>query len=439
MIATPRSHYEEIDWLDYVQGDTEGHFREDLEAHLAVCATCRPIVKSLERLARSLPVALHLVENETEPAPNEPILAMALERAGRDRSEGDTLEKTLLIAFDGRLAPPAGFRWSPELLEEAHSLCRALLRTDVGTAARILRHAFAFLDRADAPVSPFLRASLRTSFAFIRMTEGAVDEALDILAEVRSVLENDAPVPEIEIAFWHYIRSAALRNASRLEESLLEIRASRALYEVLEDSNRLARCRQAEAVLLSELGSPDMAIGVYEELISETSPGDDVALHARLMTNYGTDLVRSGRLSEAKATYARALDLLKIAGLQKVAFRVRAGLAEIAEREGRLEDALALKIALRTDFKSNSIVWEEVYQELGIAELLIKLGRVSEAAAICRALVPLTERHGFALEAAKALEYLGEAERELDLARLGRVVQFVRRLESGEDARWSAA
>jgi hypothetical protein len=119
--------------------------------------------------------------------------------------------------------------------------------------------------------------------------------------------------------------------------------------------------------------------------------------------------------------------------------RVREGLSKIAVQENRLEEALAMKISLRPDFKALSILWEEVNLELEIAELYLKLGRSQEAASICRSILPSLEGASLPQEGAKALAYLVEAERELDVERLGRVRQFLRRLENSEDVQWSAA
>jgi tetratricopeptide (TPR) repeat protein len=443
MNATPRSHFEEIDWLDYVQGETEGRFREDLAAHLAVCAECGLTVKSLGRLARSLPVALTLVRDSGEVADpvaaNEAVIAAALaeDRWRADGAEGR--EEAILAVFAKDCPSPFPFRWTAPLLEAAHPLCRALLRTDLAKAGRILRSALAPAEASLVHGVSGLEACLRASFAYVRMYEGAVEESLRILDEVRPVLEADLPVPEIELAYWHYVRAAALRNLSRSEDALLEIRASRALYEVLEDPDRLARCRQVEAILVSELGNPDSSIAIYRELIAETSPGRDAQLHAQLLTNYGADLARAGRSKEARAIYARALDLLEKTGLGEQAFRIRAGLARIAEQEGKREEALAMKIAMRADVRLIAIPWEEIIHELEIARLYLELGREAQAAEICRALLPRAQELGFEKETANALAYLEEAEREIDLARLDRVVRFARRRQAGEDIRWSAA
>jgi hypothetical protein len=146
-----------------------------------------------------------------------------------------------------------------------------------------------------------------------------------------------------------------------------------------------------------------------------------------------------GLLDEARRIYVRASALLKSTGEERRLFRVRCGLASIAEAEGRLEEALAIRMALRPEFRALSIPWEEVQTELDIAALLVKLDRGAEAAAICRDLLPRIEALGFEREAARAVSCLAEAENEVDLARIGRVRDFLRRLENGEPVRWSAA
>lgn len=438
MNATPRPHFEEIDWFDYVQGDLDAAAVRDLDAHLGGCAPCRQTVREYERLARAVPAAIHLVADDRAPGNRESrnavvFAAAAAAAAGaRERIDpADARLRTILAAFEETGLAPA---WDAELVEEAGALCRDLLRTDVPLAGRILRSALAHpgLDRGIA-------ASLSATLAYVLRVEGALDSALETLDRVRGDLGSGSAVLEIELGFWHYVRATVLYSLRRLEEGLAEIRASREIYEMLEDGDRMVRSGQSEAVLLSDLGRLDEALALYRRLVDHPPAGESPSARAVLLTNYGADLVRAGRLSEARSVYARAIELLTRTGQSKSLMRVREGLSNIAMRENRLEEALAIKIALRPDFRALSIPSEDVVHELGIAELYIRLGRASDAAAICRDLLPRAEDAKLHREAAKALSYLVEAERELDLERLGRVRQFIRRLDNGEDLRWSAA
>ena len=67
MNATPRVHFEEIDWLDYVQDELEPDAKKELSAHHAECVRCQETVASLERLSRAIPTALHLVDDAPDP------------------------------------------------------------------------------------------------------------------------------------------------------------------------------------------------------------------------------------------------------------------------------------------------------------------------------------------------------------------------------------
>ncbi len=440
MNATPRPHHEEIDWLDYVQDGIAADARFALDAHLSGCASCRETVASMERLSRALPEAFRLVERpdaDGEDEAAESIADRATSRVAGKLAGADARRETVLSAF----ADPAasGFPWDAALLEEAASVCRDRLRTDPAFAGRIVRSALAFAEsRAAAEKDPGTIAALRCSFAYVRLTEGAAEESLSILDSARAGL-SEVSVPEIELGFWHYVRSRALYSASRPAEALVEIRAARALYELLEDRDRIFRCRQAEALLVSDLGDPREAVRLYRGILEDTRLGDDRALHANLLMNYGLDLVRSDELDEARRVYVRASALLKSTGQEAMLSRVRVGLAGIAERENRFEEALDMLVALRADYRARSIPWEEIQLELNIAELLLKLGRGSEAAAICAGLIPRIEPLGLDREAAKAVACLAEAEKPVDLAGVGRVRDFLRRLEAGEDLRWSAA
>jgi tetratricopeptide (TPR) repeat protein len=434
MNATPRPHFEEIDWFDYVRGDLDVALARELDAHLSGCEGCRGLVRDYERLARAVPASIHLVSDFRAPekeSRDAAVLAAATESARQAIDPSDALRREIQAAFAGDGGGPA---WNPALVEEAHVLCRELLRTDVPLAGRILRSAL-----AQPGLGRGISASLSSTLAYVLRMEGRLAEALAMLDGARADLEFGSEIPEIELGFWHYVRASVFYPMRRLEEALGEIRVAREIYEMLEDGDRIVRCGQVEAIVLSDLGRRDEALALYRRLIDDPLAGESRAARALLLMNYGGELGLARRFSEARSVYARAIDLLAKTGQTRYLMRVREGLSKIAVQENRLEEALAMKIALRPDFKALSILWEEVILELEIAELYLKLGRSAEAASICRAILPNLEGASLPQEAAKALAYLVEAERELDVERLGRVRQFLRRLENSEDVQWSAA
>jgi len=436
MSATPRPHFEEIDWFDYVRGEAEPPISAALGTHLKVCESCRSSLRSYERFARAVPAAMHLVERvDAEGEARDSAIVEAARAATARVARGRDGRSLLREAF---ALPRAAFAWTTELVEEAQLLSRELLRTDVPLAGRIVRSALAHLDSSPDPASAYAATPLRATLAYVLVTEGRIDEALSLLDRVRPDRQNSS-LPEIERAYWHYVRAAAFRNVGRHEDALPEIRAAAALYTLLEDPDRVVRCQLVEAVLLTELGRPEEALVIDRALLDDAGMRKDESLYGTFLVNYGSDLLRVGRFAESRSIFARAIEVVRKTGQEHLLFRVRSGLAQIAVKEGRLEEALALNIALRPEYRGLSVVWEQILHELDIAELLLRLRRPDEAADVCRGLVPRAKETGLAREAARALAYLSEAERELDLARLGQVRQFLRRIERGENPVWSAA
>lgn len=437
MNATPRPHFEEIDWFDYVLGEADAEKNGELSAHLGGCERCRRSVGEYERLARAIPAAAHLAVDPSSGSDRDADVAAAAIRAAGSRRRGPANGALLRNAFaDGGRSEIA---WNAALVGEARALSRELLRSDRGLAARIARAALAGLESGCPADAADDAAALRATLAYVFGMEDRFDDAMTLFERARVEIEQRSAVPEVELAFWHYARCSAFHNVGRPEDALAEIRAAVSLYERLEDDNRLGRCRQTEALLLSELGRPEDAIAIERRLLDDPRAAEDAPLHATLLLNYGADLLAAGRLEEARGIYARALDRLRQTGQENLQFRVRAGLARIAEKEGRLHDALAIDVALRPDYRALSIPWEDVINELDIADLMLRVGRTSEAAAVCRDLVERSEEADLPREAARALAYLGEAEREVDRARVGRVRAFIRRVEQGENPAWSAA
>ena len=58
MNATPREHYEEIDWLDFVQGSADRSQAGEMHHHLARCEACRGRLDSMRFF---LPLPMHRV------------------------------------------------------------------------------------------------------------------------------------------------------------------------------------------------------------------------------------------------------------------------------------------------------------------------------------------------------------------------------------------
>ena len=446
MNVSSRGHFEEIDWLDYAQGVAERSVAGEMQHHLAGCEACRRRLDSMRALSGALPFAGSLVAGEENP-PEEnrsPLDLESIVREARARADAVAPDRkasrtALLEAFS--LPDRGEFLWAPASFEAARALARELLRDDVPLAGRIVRSALSALEsasKAEAIGADGLEGVLRTALAYVLHSEGESARALEELERARPIIETTSRVPEDDLAFWSYVSALALRDLGRAQAALEALDVAENLSGLLQDFPRQARCRIARAVILSDLGQPQEAISVYEELLARGERElEDSRVLSRVYLNLGLDLIRTNRLNEAKRIYARAADLFRKTGESSLFVRMRAGLAEIAAREGRYQDCYDIGVKLRKSFRSQNLGWDEVQTELRIASALLHLGRNAEAAEICRELLPRIEELGLSLEAVRAVAYLTEA--ELDLERLEKVSRFLGRVEKGEDLRWSAA
>ncbi|MGH9443384.1 MAG: hypothetical protein ACRD16_14050 [Thermoanaerobaculia bacterium] len=446
MNVTPREHFEELDWLDLAQGSADGSLGRELQSHLVRCDTCRGRFESIRKLSDALPFAGSLVEGESRPSPAAPnptdfeaVLRRASVRAGALAPGREKNRASLIEAFS-RLGA-ADFAWTPAAFEQARSLARELLRDDVPLAGRIVRSALGALEATshrETVSADGLEGVLRTVQAYVLHSEGESEKALDELERARPILEASSLVPEDDLAFWAFVSALALRDLGRAQAALEALDMAESLEALLEDFPRQARCRIVRAVILASLGKPEESIPVYEDLLARGERElEDARLLGIIHLNLGSDLIQANRLTEAKKSYARAAEILRRTGESARLVSLRAGLSTIAMREGRYQEAYEIALDLRKHFRSKNLGWDEIHTELRIVEALLRLGRETEAAETCRAILPRVRELGLPAESARAAAYLTEA--NLSLARLEKVSRFFERAKRDDAVLWNAA
>jgi tetratricopeptide (TPR) repeat protein len=459
MNRTPREHFEEIDWLDHLEGQTDPEMEHKLQGHLVGCTPCRDRLDSLKRLVCALPTAREMLAGDPElsnvvPFPEPEISDAEMERIvtrARQTAERE-LEKTLAdrrevesFFASAPLAGPADFFGLGEKhLVALSQIARETFRSDVGRAGDQVEWGFLALSWLRSlgkagTTTGGVEGLLRTLRANSLRVHGKSTEALAELDRARPLLEEGVPFPEEDLAYWSFVRAGALMQKSRYEEALHELDEAETVYELFQEQRWSALCQIYRAVIYSEMEQPGRSVEIYRSILAEGCLGQEARLLASAHINLAADLVAADRLSEARSAYASTIDHLKKNGMENLLFRVRAGLAEIAVREQKLEDALEIHVQLRPEFRSRNLAWDIVDEELKIAELYLKLERHAEAADTCRALLPVVQAAGLDREAQRAVNYLVEAEGRVNVFELRRVRKFVRGVEKGVTQAWSAA
>ena len=445
-MRTVNPHFDEIDWLDYAEGQAGPEEAKEMARHLSECSSCRLRSESLRRLSAALGPMGELISLEIDAERLEDrALVSRISDLAAETNLRERIARHAITEFGSELPSPATM---PGLsaehvfasIAEAREVFGSSLERSRGLIAwsRAAFQALSTKENSGESLSS-LEAIVRSSEAYLKFRDGLPAAALEDL-EKASELSASAPLPrDLEAAFCSYVRSCCLRDLSRFEEAIDEIGKAEEVYAAFGETARHARSRLVHAILLSDSGASAEALPIYAELLEDPSTASDPPLYARLHLSLAYELVLTGQLSRAKSVYARAAALLKQSGLEDLLFRIRIGLADIAHAEGRIEDALDLNVQLRSVLRERSLLWEEVQRELWIARQLFELGRLEEAKSTCVALAARARDISLRDEALRALSYLAATERALNLEDVVRAQEEIESISRRAANRWSAA
>jgi tetratricopeptide (TPR) repeat protein len=435
-----KEHPGELDLLDYVQNRLSASETAATAKHASECRTCERRIEGMRRLSAALPFAGVVLGMSPPPrasAEDAALFAQAERMADEKMAQEHADEKRVRAWFSDPAAPEPPANPSAAEIAAGLRVARELLRSDTDAAAPIVRWAYKTVTEDSRGEYLPVQAPARATFAQLLQAEGRPREALDEMTSAKPFLP-DCPTLDEE-ARWEYVRATILHNRSQYEEARAGAQRAAKLYLEWEDDNRWRRSKMLEAAILSDAERAKEALPIYNELLGEPWPDDDRVLEAICAHNYACDLLIAGELAKVKPAFARSTDLLRKTGQEKMLFRVRTALADLAMAEGRLTEALDLNVRLRKEFTTRALPWDEVQRELRIAELQIRLGRSEEARATCMALVSRARELDLPEEASRALAYLAEAAEEFPVESVVRVARFLKERSRNPEAIWSAA
>jgi tetratricopeptide (TPR) repeat protein len=432
-------HADELIWLDFVQHGLPSEENAKLGEHLLRCGPCQRRVEGLRRLNDALPIAgqlLGYLPGEPPTRADLDVVARAQARADQERAARVRHDELVASWFAPDMTPPTtGI--TAEDVAAGLRVARTRLRTNTESAVPLILWAHKVI-RTSPGGFPTVEGPARATFGQLLLAEGNAREALAELDRAQPFL-IDAPDPELEEARWAYVRATALHQRSLYDDALTAVRHAARLYQEWEDDNRWRRSRILEAAILSDAGRAEEALPIYDDLLGIAWPDDDRALEALCAMNYAADLRLANHLDEVTPALARATDLARKAGQEHLFFRVRMILADLAQAQGRPEEALDFNLRVRTEFEHRTLPWDEVQRELRIAELYLTLHRHHEARATCAALVRRSRDLDLPREAQRALDYLAQTGDKLSLEPVARVLGFVREHSRNPELVWAAA
>jgi tetratricopeptide (TPR) repeat protein len=231
----------------------------------------------------------------------------------------------------------------------------------------------------------------------------ACNRAAEFLRTVPALADEEAKV--------RYIRGTVLTRMGgrdNFARALAEVRAAAQAFGEYADVHMYVKVRLLEGYVLYKSERQSETLELWRNLIAHARAMRDEQTLAALYSNVGAELRKQGDLDRATWYLKAALRLFPRAGMTSQSPRVRLSLARIRAARGDYAKALAELWRVRSEFLELRILTDAEEVLLDIAELLIVLGRHTEARAVCVGLPEKFRNAGMSERELEAVAYLKE-------------------------------
>jgi tetratricopeptide (TPR) repeat protein len=248
------------------------------------------------------------------------------------------------------------------------------------TLARLLREEAATLQPANrkeristpAPREAVLaEVALLSSQAFIQLGECAA--ARDAVRPARALFEEAGDLGFGRALCDYYDGQAAgFARDYPAAESLLG--QALAVFSEFGQSQLVGRGEAALGTVLGQRGEALRALGCFDRALKAFDPERDSRPLTMVLNNRAHTLARLERFDEARATFARALNLARRNGYKSSLFFVKTGLADLDFRRGQYARALRAFVDLSREAVEVGAPTQALFVRLYIAECHARLG-----------------------------------------------------------------
>ncbi len=267
---------------------------------------------------------------------------------------------------------------------------------------------------------PRLCARSHSALCHALSYSGEMREAIDVSREARALaIKSGDRFAQAEA----HLTSVQSHNVTgKRTEALQFASEAGAIFTQLGDTNRSATATMLAGVVLRMLDRPTEAIERFDEALAA---GDiQESLKAQIRSNRAEALLDTGRFTEARRDFERALEGFTSCGLDFGVAIVEGNLADLASRRGELHEALTLFGRASRRFRDAEDHAEAARLDAEAAELLLAIGDTREALQRLPAALATLERHGLQTESARARMTLGIA-----LGKAGRFDEAIREIK----------
>ncbi len=280
----------------------------------------------------------------------------------------------------------------------------------------------ALVDVADTAAGPGARSRARRAHAQALTYANRFDEALAALGDavtLAGVAKDEPAAARARLTMVH-----ALARLGRYDEAVQVGESARDGFRRHGDEQWAAKAEVNLGVTFRMRNDPEGALRHFDRA-RQTLADDPVSL-AHVDSNRADALLALNQFDEAEAAFTSARDAFEKAGSTRAAAILEGNLADVLSRQGRLQGALYHFERARRHLEADEAAGDLARIEAEQAEAFAAAGLSAEAAEGYAGALPALDRHGLALEAARARASLGRT-----LTVLGRFDEAATMLDEG--------
>jgi tetratricopeptide (TPR) repeat protein len=306
-------------------------------------------------------------------------------------------------------------------------------------AIQLLNLAEQLVDDLPTLTSSYLRCAMRgrtfLDRAFANRVLGHFNEAASMLDRAEEEFRQDSACTH-ELAQTWYERSALRFKVGDLDMTITYARQARNIFVLTGDRRRTAKARMIEACVLVDRHSLHAARDAFRDAARSFYAFEDQESLSCALLNLGSTEMRLNHLVRARKLFEAAqLGFAKLKMHGEVV-RTQWNLAHLVAFHENLIRGLPLLQQARNDFATLHMTADAAFVGLDIVRALFAAGRVGDAGALCRIVIPEFEESGVSANVREALAYLRAAveRRDATAELVAEVRTFIERAPHHPDA-----
>ena len=313
-------------------------------------------------------------------------------------------------------------RDNPATPEQVHAIVEAAAAqtwVDAREALAISEWAWELAKQAGSAQD---RATARRARARALAHAGRLDDAVEACREGIADAHRNGLMVEAGRLGMALMR--ALGELGRFDEAVEVGRAANRIFETQNEPNLAARVEINLGILAQRKGDPKRALQCFDRALEHFR--DEPELRGTIESNRGEALLALNDFPSAKLAFQSARQAFETGGARLLLAIAEGNLADLAVRQGKLQEAMFHFERSRAAFESDQARAHLARLLAEQAEALGELGLPQDAVKNFEIALAQLEEQGLALEAARARMGLGasllrigrdiDAERELSLA-----------------------